>query len=158
MTTPELLDKLLRAAGPPGAERAPVGVWSEAAEPFATIATDVMGSATARVDGTRDGPTLGVFGHIDEIALLVSHITDDGFLKVISSGGWDAQVLVAQRVEVLTANGPIPGVVGRKPPHLTDEDERKKAAQLKKLHVDIGVRDGEEALALVRWCRSATRL
>jgi putative aminopeptidase FrvX len=90
-----------------------------------------------------------VVGHIDEIALLVSHITDKGFLHVVQSGGWDAQVLVSQRVEILTRDGVVPGVVGRKPPHLTDAEERKKAVQLKNLHVDIGAKDGDEARSMV---------
>ena len=147
---PDLLGRLLRAAGPPGAERAPVGVWREAAEPFASVETDVMGTPTARVDGTGKGPTLAVVGHIDEIALLVSHVTDGGFLRLVGSGGWDAQILVGQRVDVLTAGGPIPGVVGRKPTHLLEEEDRKKAVELKRLHVDIGARDGDQARELVQ--------
>jgi putative aminopeptidase FrvX len=52
-------------------------------------------------------------------------------------------------VEVLTRDGVVPGVVGRKPPHLTDAEERKKAVQLKNLHVDIGAKDGDEARSMV---------
>jgi endoglucanase len=52
-------------------------------------------------------------------------------------------------VEVLTRNGPIPGVVGRKPIHILEGDERKKAVELKHLHVDIGARDGDEAREMV---------
>ena len=59
-------------------------------------------------------------------------------------------MLVGQRVEVLTAPAPVPGVVGRKPIHVLEGDERKKAVELKGLHVDIGVRDEDEARALVR--------
>jgi putative aminopeptidase FrvX len=51
---------------------------------------------------------------------------------------------------VLTREDVVPGVVGRKPPHLTDPEERKKAVELKKLHVDIGAKDGDEARSLVR--------
>jgi endoglucanase len=146
---PELLRDLLTAAGPPGHEEAPVTVWRDAAEGFATVTTDAMGTPAARVDGTGDGPLLLISGHIDEIALLVSHIDEKGFLKVVSSGGWDPQVLVGQRVEVLTAAGPVPGVIGRKPPHLMEDDERSKAVKLKALHVDIGARDGEHARELI---------
>jgi endoglucanase len=91
-----------------------------------------------------------VVGHIDEIAVLVSHVTEKGQLKVVSSGGWDPQILVGQRVEVLTQNGPVPGVCGRKPIHLLEGDERKKAVELKALHIDIGANDRDEALGLVR--------
>jgi putative aminopeptidase FrvX len=142
--------RLLTAPGPPGHEGRPARVWREAAEQFAEeVTTDRLGTTVARVGGRGDAPVMAVVGHIDEIALLVSHVSDKGFLHVVQSGGWDAQVLVGQRVEVLTRNGTVPGVVGRKPPHLTDAEERKKAVELKKLHVDIGAKDGDEARSLV---------
>ena len=150
MPAPELLHSLLTAPGPPGHEGEPARVWREAAEAFADeVTTDRLGTTVARVNGRGEGPLMVVVGHIDEIALLVSHVSDKGFLHVIQSGGWDAQVLVSQRVQVFTKNGVVPGVVGRKPPHLTDAEERKKAAQLKHLHVDIGAKDGDEARSLV---------
>jgi endoglucanase len=101
------------------------------------------------VNGAGERPLMAVVGHIDEIALLVSHVDDKGFLHVVQSGGWDAQILVGQRVQVFTRDGVLPGVVGRKPPHLTDADERKKAVELKHLHVDIGAKDGDEARSMV---------
>jgi endoglucanase len=150
MPAPDLLRNLLTAPGPPGHESRPARVWREAAEAFADeVTTDKLGTTVARVNGRGDSPLMAVVGHIDEIALLVSHVSDKGFLHVVQSGGWDAQVLVGQRVEILTRNGIAPGVVGRKPPHLTDAEERKKAVELKKLHVDIGAKDGDEARSLV---------
>ena len=109
-----------------------------------------MGTSVARVNGNSDHPLLAVVGHVDEIALLVSHVSDKGFLHVVGSGGWDPQVLVGQRVQVLTRDGAVDGVVGRKPIHILEGDERKKAVELKGLHVDIGARDGDEARANVR--------
>ncbi len=151
MSTPELLHRLLTAPGPPGHEQAPAAVWREAAESFADeVTVDRMGTSVARVDGRGDHPLLAVVGHVDEIGLVVSHISEKGFLHVIGSGGWDPQVLVGQRVEVLTRAGSVPGVVGRKAIHVLDPDERKKAVELKGLHVDIGVRDADEARTLVR--------
>src|SRR4051794_1137454 len=149
MPLPELLRALLTAAGPPGHEQAPVTVWRDAAASFAEVTTDALGTPVARVDGTGDGPLLLISGHIDEIALLVSHIDEKGFLKVVSSGGWDPQILVGQRVEIMAKGGPVPGVVGRKPTHLLEDEERNKAVQLKHLHVDIGVPDRDEARATV---------
>jgi len=151
LSTPALLHRLLTAPGPPGHEQAPAAIWREAAEEFADEVTlDAMGNSVARVNGSADHPLLAVVGHVDEIALIVSHISDKGFLHVIGSGGWDPQVLVAQRVEVLTRSGSVRGVIGRKPIHVLEGDERKKAVELKGLHVDIGARDGDEARTLVR--------
>jgi putative aminopeptidase FrvX len=150
MAAPDLLQNLLTAPGPPGHEGIPARVWREAAEGFADeVSTDRLGTTVARVKGAGDHPLMAVVGHIDEIALVVSHVSDKGFLHVVQSGGWDAQVLVGQRVDVLTRDGVVPGVVGRKPPHLTDAEERKKAAQLKTLHIDIGAKDGDEARSMV---------
>ena len=150
MTVPDLLQRLLAAAGPPGHERAPAAVWREAAESFADeVTVDALGTSVARVAARGDGPLLAVVGHIDEIGLLVSHVDDKGFLRVVGSGGWDPQVLVGQRVEVIGRERPVPGVVGRKPIHLLEQEERKQAVKLKQLYVDIGVRNSEEARALV---------
>jgi endoglucanase len=150
MTPPDLLQRLLTTPGPPGYEDAPARIWREAAEAFgADVTVDAMGTSVARVGGHGEHPLLAVVGHMDEIALLVSHVTDKGFLRVVNSGGWDPQVLVGQRVQVGTRHGPIPGVVGRKPIHLLEQEERKQAVEVKKLHVDIGARDGDDARALV---------
>ena len=150
MAAPDLLLNLLTAPGPPGHESEPARVWREAAEGFADdVSVDRLGTTVARVGGRAEHPLLAIVGHMDEIALLVSHVSDKGFLHVVQSGGWDPQVLVGQRVQVFTRDGIVPGVVGRKPPHLTDAEERKKAMRLKDLHVDIGAKDGEEARSMV---------
>jgi endoglucanase len=92
-----------------------------------------------------------VFGHIDEIGLIIHHIDDDGFLWFTGVGGWDPVILVGQRVEIAAREGTVLGVVGKKPIHLLrDPEERKKAPELKGLHIDIGARDGDDARSRVR--------
>jgi putative aminopeptidase FrvX len=147
---PPVLQRLLTATGPSGYETAPAAAWREAAAEFAEVATDVMGSSTARVPGTAGGPTLAIVGHIDEIGLIVTHVDDQGYLYFTGVGGWDAQILVGQRVEVATRDGVVPGVIGKKPIHLLKDDDRKKVAEIKDLHIDIGARGGDEARGLVR--------
>ena len=63
-------------------------------------------------------------------------------------GGWWSQVLLAQRVEIITKNGPIPGVIGSVPPHLLDEEKRKKPMDIKNMLIDIGADDREDAKRL----------
>ncbi len=150
MALPDVLRSLLSAHGTSGYETAPAAIWREAAAGFATVDVDGMGTSTATVAGTGGGPSLAIVGHIDEIGLIVTHVDDKGYLYFGSVGGWDAQILVGQRVTVTTRDGQLPGVVGKKPIHLLSPDDRKKGTELKELHIDIGARDGDEARGLVR--------
>jgi len=151
MATPELLHRLLLAAGPSGHETAPARIWREGCAAFSDdVRGDVVGSSMARVPGTAGGPTLAVIGHIDEIGLHVTHIEDEGNLRFGDVGGWDAVVLVGQRVSIATRGGAVPGVIARKPIHLLKGDDRDRAPKLKDLHIDIGAKDGDEARDLVR--------
>jgi putative aminopeptidase FrvX len=150
---PALLLDLLRARGPSGYERAPAQVWCEAASAFAEASTDTVGTALALVasSGAQEPvKRLLALGHIDEIGLIVSHIDDEGYLWFRTVGGWDAQVLVGQRVTVDTKQGPVSGVIGRKPIHLLKEEDQKKVADIREMHIDIGASDGEDARARVR--------
>lgn len=107
------------------------------------IETNVMGSVHATLKGTGEGPTLMLAAHMDEIGLMVTYINDEGFLSVSAIGGVDAAILPGMRVDVHTATGSLRGVVGRKPIHLIDADERKKVTELDKLIIDLGM-SGEE--------------
>ncbi|MBV8955358.1 MAG: M42 family peptidase, partial [Solirubrobacterales bacterium] len=124
MAIPKFLEQLLTARGPSGHETGPAGVWREACAAFADeVGGDLVGSSFARVRGTADGPTLAIVGHIDEIGLHVSHIDDDGYVRFGQVGGWDPIVLVGQRVTLSTRNGPVSGVIARKPIHLLEDEE-----------------------------------
>ncbi len=151
---PRALLDLLGARGPSGYENAPAEVWREAARAFAEVRTDIVGTPLALVAPRHgyDTPArrLLVMGHIDEIGLIVTHIDDQGYLWFREVGGWDAQILVGQRIVLDTRDGPVRGVVGRKPIHLLRDDDRKKVAEIRDMHIDIGARDGEQARAMVR--------
>jgi endoglucanase len=87
--------------------------------------------------------------HIDEIGFLVKHIDENGFIYFATIGGFDSTTLPGNRVRIVGKNGPVLGVIGRKPPHLLEPDEKKKAPELKSMWIDIGVKDRNEALQLV---------
>ena len=147
--TPHLLDALLRAAGPSGYEAPASAVWREAASFADDLRTDGLGSSMA-ITGSGDGPLLAIVGHVDEIGLVVTHIDDKGFLWFAPIGGWDPQILVGQRVEVHTKDGPVIGVAGRKPVHLLEDEQKSKAVKLDQLHIDVGAADGDAARELGR--------
>ncbi|AHY47432.1 Cellulase M-related protein [Rubrobacter radiotolerans] len=141
---------LLSTPGPSGYEAAVAEVWREEARSFADeVRGDRMGNSFATV-GKGGTPRVMLSGHIDEIGLIVTHIDEKGLLYFKGVGGWDSQVLVGQRVKVQTANGEVPGVIGKKAIHLMSVEERKKVSQIKDLWIDVGAKDGEEAKGLVR--------
>lgn len=147
--TQEFLKQLLESHGTPGFEENVQKVWRARLEgQVAEMRTDLMGSVIA-VANPKGHTRIMLDGHSDEIGFMVKYIDDKGYLFVVASGGWDAEVIVAQRALVHTAKGPIPGVFGKRAIHLMDEDERKKKSELHKMWVDIGATSGDEARELV---------
>jgi len=142
------LFQLLNAHGPSGREREAADLWASMAAEFATVERDPLGNAMASV-GPDDAPTVLLLGHIDQIGVIITHIEDEGVLRIRGLGGWDPRVLVGQPVSVRTANGDIPGVIGSVPIHLQKGDERTSGTQMKDLWIDIGATDGEHARSLV---------
>jgi putative aminopeptidase FrvX len=149
MQLPELLERLLTTPGPSGQEQAVAAMWREAAAPVGEVSSDVLGSSWVRVPGTAGGPSLAVVGHIDEIGVVVTHLGDDGIAAVRPVGGFSPQVMVGQRVEVLTRNGPLPGVVVARVQKLRRGEERKPV-EYQDLFLDVGAKDGAELKQLVR--------
>ena len=149
MPLPELLERLLTTPGPSGQEHAAAAVWREAAAPVGEVSADVLGSSSVRVPGTAGGPSLAVVGHIDEIGVVVTHLGDDGIASVRPVGGFNPQVIVGQRVDVLTRNGPLSGVVVARVQKARRGAERK-AVEYEDLFLDVGARDGDELKRLVR--------
>jgi putative aminopeptidase FrvX len=139
----EFLKKLLDAPAPSGFEARAARVWRDEARDFAhQVVGDVSGNSLATVNPGGD-PRVMLAGHIDEIGLMLTHIDEEGFLYFAGIGGWDPQVLVGQRVRLLTRSGEIVGVVGKKPIHLMKGDDKDKASKLEDLWIDVGARDRE---------------
>lgn len=144
------LRTLLDAPGPSGFETAPSRVWRDTAAAFADeVRVEPSGSSLATINGTG-APRVMFAGHIDEIGLMVTYIDDDGFLYFDPIGGWDEQVFVGQRVHLLTREGFVVGVIGKKAVHLIEADERDKATKAKDLWIDIGAASQKEAAGRVR--------
>jgi endoglucanase len=145
----KFLKQLLSAPGPSGDEVRAARVWRNEAQTFADeVHTDVRGNTYAVLKGAL--PRVLLAGHIDEIGLMITHIDSEGFLWFAPVGGWDAQVLVGQRVRLLGKPGEVIGVIGKKAVHLLKADERERASKVEDLWIDIGAKNREEALAQVR--------
>ncbi|NPA38414.1 MAG: M42 family metallopeptidase [Candidatus Nanohaloarchaeota archaeon] len=106
------------------------------------VKVDVLGNIIAKVGAGKK--KIMIEAHMDEIALMVKHIDEKGFIYVVSLGGWDPRILLGQRVVLRNYKGEkIIGVVGSKPVHLMEKDESKEI-KLKDLFIDIGAKDKKE--------------
>ncbi len=142
------LERLLDANGPSGFEVRAARVWRAEAERIADqVSVDVSGNSFATVN-PAGRPRVMLAGHVDEIGLQVTHIDTEGFVFIDEIGGWDPQVLVGQRVRVLSKGGDVPGVIGKKAIHLMTAEERGKASKTKDLWVDVGAGSREEVSQL----------
>jgi endoglucanase len=143
------LKKLLETPSPSGFERPVQDVVRTWAKSYADeVRTDRHGNVLA-VLHPAGNPRIMLAGHCDQIALMVEHIDDNGFLYVQPIGGWDIQILLGQNLTVWTANGPITAVVARRATHLLTTEERNKVPLFTDLWLDIGVKDRKEAEQLV---------
>ncbi|MEG0258887.1 MAG: M42 family metallopeptidase [Lysinibacillus sp.] len=95
-----------------------------------------------------DAPKILVAGHMDEVAFMVTSITESGMIRFQTLGGWWNQVMLAQRVNVYTKNGEIPGVIASIPPHLLTDAERSKPMDIKNMLIDVGADNKEDAIAM----------
>lgn len=146
----EFLKRLLSAPGTSSFESKPSAVWREQAESYgAAVKTDVYGNSFATLGGGKR-PRVMLAGHADEIGLLITYIDEHGLLYFKGVGGWDAQQLVGQRVRVVGYQGEILGVIGKKPIHLMNAEDRKKVSKIEDMWIDLGAKDDAEAKKHVR--------
>ncbi|QAA77050.1 MAG: Deblocking aminopeptidase [Candidatus Bipolaricaulis sibiricus] len=139
------LERFLSTISPSGFETDAAAVWRAEAAQFAQRTwADLHGNAFASLN-EAGAPRVMLAGHMDEIGLMVSHITDSGYLYTRPIGGWDAQILPGQRVWVHTKKGRVLGVIGRKPIHLLADEDKKNVVKVEDLWIDIGAKSKADA-------------
>ena len=144
------LFELCRLSGVSGDEDRVREYIRHKAAPYAeSMRTDAMGNLIVFKKGAKStGNKLLIAAHMDEGGIIVTRITDDGFLKFDFVGGVDRRVAIGKPV-VLGENN-IPGIIGLKAIHLVKRDEMKKTPKTDALYIDIGAKNKEEALKLVQ--------
>lgn len=143
----ELLRKLCLIDGTSGDEAAVREFVISQIKDYCEYSVDNLGNIIAFKKG-KSTPQKKVLidAHLDEVGLIITHIGADGFLSFKAVGGIDTAALMFRRVLV---NGKTLGVIGGKPVHLCDGDERKKLPCADSLYIDLGVSSKEEAQKLV---------
>jgi len=143
-----MLKKLSDAFGPCGCEEEVRGLILNEIMPYADeIYCDGMGNVMALKKGRSSEKTLMLAAHMDEVGMIVSDITTDGYLKFKTVGGIDPRLLVSK--DVLVGGQRVRGVIALKAIHLQTADERKNAVRESNLRIDIGAKSAEDAMRYV---------
>lgn len=144
-----LFKTLTELQGAPGFEHQVRHFVREQLEKYTDeVIQDRLGSVFGVKRGNDQGPRVMVAGHMDEVGFMVTSISKNGLVRFQTLGGWWSQVLLAQRVQIMTEAGPVIGVVGSTPPHLLEESQRKKPMALKHMYIDIGADDKDDAIQI----------
>jgi len=151
----EFLKKLVSVASPSGFEKpAQEVIWKRIGNK-ADVKYDVHGNLIAAVNPDAEKRIM-LAGHADEIGLMITHIDKEGFCYFATIGGHDPVILAGQRVFVQGEKGPVQGVIGRKPIHLMDSDDHKKAPKITDMWIDIGAKNKKDAEKVVAVSDSVT--
>jgi endoglucanase len=140
------LEKLSNACGVTGREEEVRNLLIKLMKPHADeIVVDKLENVIAVKKGKKGSPKVMLAAHMDEVGLMVKTVTKEGFIQFAKMGGIDDRILLAQKVIVHTQKGPLPGVIGSKPPHIQKEDERKKVVTYDQLFIDIAAENRKDA-------------
>ncbi|MGG4498184.1 M42 family metallopeptidase [Brevibacillus reuszeri] len=147
--TTKLIKELTEVDGVPGHEREVRKKMEQLLEPLTEeLVKDRLGGVLGKKTGAENGPKILLAGHLDEVGFMVTHITSKGYLRFIQLGGWWPHNVLSQRVKVMTRKGEHLGIIGSKPPHALEKEEREKVMKLKDLYIDIGAKDEADAKAM----------
>ena len=146
----ELLRELCAIPGVSGdEERVRDYIRQQAREYADSIRTDALGNLIVFKKGAKStGNKLMLAAHMDEVGLIVTHVTEEGYLKFDFVGGVDRRVALGKRV--VLGDKEVPGIIGLKAIHLVSRDERKKTPKTDAMYIDIGAKDKQTALKLVQ--------
>jgi putative aminopeptidase FrvX len=146
----DFLEQLLEIPSPSGFETRAQAVWAAYAGQFADrVESDSYGNVFAELNA-EGSPKIAITGHSDELGLMISYISAEGYLYFHGIGGVDRAMLRGRRVIVHGYRGPVPGVTGHLAIHMQESDDRKRVPEFHEVFIDIGVRSREEAEKLVR--------
>lgn len=144
----ELLKKLLNASGVSGYEDEIGKIMAqELKKSCDEVRIDNFGNVIAKKG--KGAKKIMLAAHMDEIGLVVKHVSKDGYINFIKIGGIDDRILPGQRVVIKAKAGDVFGVIGAKPVHLQKEEERKQPLKYEDMFIDIGCKNKEETLKKV---------
>jgi endoglucanase len=146
----ELFYRLVEVQAPSGFEEPMMKAFINEITPFVD---EVHGTPRGNVIATQNGtdskaPKVALVAHLDQIGFIVFNVDASGFVRFRKIGGSVTRAIQGQHLQILTEKGPIVGVVGLKPGHITTPAEANTIPQIEEMYIDVGARSRDEVEAM----------
>jgi len=143
-----LLKKLTEAHGVSGFEEEVTNlIEKELNDPRFVIEKDALGSLIVRYQTDLTKALISFSAHVDEVGFVVSEITNKGFLKLKTIGGWQNYIIPSSKVIIKASNGDkFIGIIGNEAPHYANSDDYATFFDLNNIYIDIGAFSKKEVL------------
>ena len=146
----QILDNLTKIKSPSGKENQMGEYLQSAYKKYVDrIVIDNRGNVFFHKDAlhSKNCKNVMILAHMDTIGVMVTHVEENGYLRIDKIGGINNSVLLGKKIEFVKENQIIPGIVGCIPPHVKGNDNISN--DMSELWVDIGARNKEEALKII---------
>lgn len=141
----EFLFDLLSTPSPTGFETRGQKKWMSYVKKHSNaVESDTYGTAWATVKGAKEGSSIMIESHADEIGFITKNITKDGYIHIDRIGGSDVAVARGRRIHILTEKGDIPGIIGNTAIHIRDREKDEIAPKVHELYVDVGATSAKD--------------
>ena len=124
MDTREMLMTLCGVDGNSGNEKKAAELAKDILSAYGKTYIDNLGSVICEVAPKKNGRHVMLDAHLDQIALIVINIEENGFLRTFPCGGIDRRGICGTKVRAIGKDGEYLGVVCSVPPHIKDVNEK----------------------------------
>jgi putative aminopeptidase FrvX len=150
MELKEVFFRLVEVGSPSGFEEPMMRALSSELDPFVDeVYVSRRGNVVGVKRGTDDeAPSVALVAHTDQVGFAVFGVDDRGFVRFRRVGGAVTRAIQGQHLRILTDKGPVPGVVGLKPGHITTPEEARTVPPIEEMYIDVGAGSRGEAEAM----------
>ncbi len=152
----ELAAQLSELFGPSGCEGNVADfIVSQIEDSADAYYVDRSGNVIAKICGNglyynaEDPKRVMISTHIDEVGVMVTDFTEEGYIKFAPIGQIDPSVLCGRGVILGDEEKRVQGIIASKAIHMQSAEERTRAVPTNKLNIDIGADTEADARALL---------
>lgn len=146
MDLKQIFYNLVKVGSPSGFEEPMITAFMDELRPYVDeIYCSLRGNVIAVKKGSdMDAPKVAIVAHMDQVGFVTHNIDEKGFIRFRRIGGAVSKAIQCQHVRFITENGPVLGVVGVKPGHVTPPQEAKIVPDIEEMYIDVGAQNRQE--------------